>query len=436
MIQRLFPKPPLAEPLPEEVWLKRTDRSEAGREPFFYGRDDEYEIFKDAVESLDAGVVGGGTMIFQGAPGAGKSALMLECMEAVGSHSKPEAPWVAVSIPSGSLKSPVDVVTTLVGAVNIESKRLLNNASDAVVGKFTKLLELGTKLFEDLSKRGVGLAGFSVGGSPESDSHMDLPITSGPVFANAAALLEKFHIVVFIDEAQNTPVLNSTCDVLDCLHRDSQGIPLVAVFFGLSDTEEVLRQCGLSRLSAERIVNLEPLSVEEAAGSLRRMMDSYYRGTDEQMAIWVTALANLSQGWPQHLNRVGVAAGKVIRSNNGKVEGHLLEMALEKGFEQKNDYYERRLAAGSNRPWVYRQLALAAGENRGQYTDTLSYDEIDLITENARKRKGESIDDFMSGALHAGLLAPARGLLDRYKIPIPSFAEYLRELSVEPPKSI
>ena len=36
MNQRPFPKPLPAKPLPEEVWLKQTDRAEVGREAFFF----------------------------------------------------------------------------------------------------------------------------------------------------------------------------------------------------------------------------------------------------------------------------------------------------------------------------------------------------------------------------------------------------------------
>lgn len=98
MNRTLFPKPPPAEPLPLDDWLKRTDRAEVGREPFFRGRDTEYHVFRSAAVTLNAGHIGGGTMIFQDAPGAGKSALMNECVEAVRRHSTPEEPWIAVSI--------------------------------------------------------------------------------------------------------------------------------------------------------------------------------------------------------------------------------------------------------------------------------------------------------------------------------------------------
>lgn len=71
MSQDVFSKPNPAAPLPLQAWLNRVGRAEVGREPFFRGRDAEYEVFNNAAKSLVAGNVGGGTMIFQGAPGAG-----------------------------------------------------------------------------------------------------------------------------------------------------------------------------------------------------------------------------------------------------------------------------------------------------------------------------------------------------------------------------
>ncbi|MDE0309675.1 MAG: hypothetical protein OXI60_07600 [Acidiferrobacterales bacterium] len=82
MEQKPFPKPPPAELLEEEVWIDQTDRAEVGREPFFFGRDAEFEAFQKAANNLRAGRIGDSTMIFQGAPGAGKSALMLESLHA------------------------------------------------------------------------------------------------------------------------------------------------------------------------------------------------------------------------------------------------------------------------------------------------------------------------------------------------------------------
>ena len=293
-----FSKPPPVEPPPEARWLDLTDRAEVGREPFFSGRDAEYEVFRRAINSLRLGNIGGGTMIFQGAPGAGKSALMLECMEAVKRHSTPEDPWVAVSPNPGTLKSPVNFVTSLIRAANKETERLSNINSTAMTLKFNELRKLGKQLYREFYERAVGIGGISVGRKSEGDCFLDSYMSTETAFSRAAPLLENLHLVVFVDEAQNTPVESSTREVLDCLHRDSYGIPLVAAFFGLSDTQEVLRQCGLSRFADQRVVNLEPLSIVDATASLRRMLDTYYIGTESEKDYWANRLAELSRGWP------------------------------------------------------------------------------------------------------------------------------------------
>ena len=423
MNQGPFPKPLPADPLPLETWLRRADRSEAGREAFFRGRDAEYGVYRSAITSLSEGMVGGGTMVFQGAPGAGKSALMEECMEAVRHHSTPKVPWVAVSVNPGSLRFPDRVVRAMVNAANAESVRLRNRASGAAARVLGDLLDMGRQILQEIPDRGLSVGGVSW-------SKREKEMSAEGLFEHAGHMLGGFHIAVFVDEAQNTPVERMTRDVLDCLHRDAQGIPLVAAFFGLSDTRDVLRQCGLSRFADERVVNLEPLADDDASCAIQSVFDAYdFTGMPEDRAAWVDSLAELSQGWPQHINRVAVAAARVIRDHGGRIERHLLEMALEHGRARMDAYYAGRLAAGSSRAWVYRGLALAAEENGGQ----LSYDGIESLTETVRGKTGETIDSFLTDALHAGLLAPAGNLPDQYRIPIPSFGDYLRALPVEPP---
>ncbi len=425
MNPRLFPKPPPAEPLPLEIWLDQADRSEVGREPFFRGRDEEFDVFRRAVNSLDAGRIGGGTMVFQGAPGAGKSALMEECLEAVRRHSTPERPWVAVTMNPDSLRSPVDVIEVLVDAANGESVRLREVASGSVtVTVLDQLIDLGNRLYRELSERGGGAFGLSLGG------RKDAGVTAGRVFRNAAPLLEKFHVVVCVDEAQNMPVSDPTRGVLDCLHRDPQGIPLVAAFFGLGDTQDVLSQCGLSRFARGRIVNLAPLSADDAACAIRDMLATYgFMGTSEVRSAWVDNLAKLSQGWPQHINSVSVAASRIIRENGCRLDSANLDAAMAAGEEHMNEYYAGRLSAGSQDPGFYKRLALVA-ESRPD--GVLPRAELRRLASILQEELQGSFDDLLTNALHAGLLAPIRDLPYHYHIPIPSLSDYLRALPVEP----
>ncbi len=418
-----FPKPPPADPLPLDTWLRRADRAEAGREPFFRGREAEFGVYQSAVRSLSEGIVGGGTMIFQGAPGAGKSALMAECLEAVRRHSTPEDPWVAVSLNPGSLRFPDRVVRALVQAANAESERLRERASGAVARVLGDGWDRGRQLLREIPDRDVSVGGVSW-------SRRDRERSAEGLFEHAGQVLSGCHLVVCVDEAQNTPVDRLTRDVLDCLHRDPQGIPLVAAFFGLSDTQDVLRQCGLSRFARGRVVNLDPLPVEEAAAVIRAAFDAYgFTGTAEEQDTWVTQLATLSQGWPQHLNSVSVAAGEVLQAHGGCMNPAGLAEAMAVAEESKREYYAARLAAGSSRTWVYKRLAEVAEEHGGR----LSIDCIESLTEAVRGKSGESLDRFLTSALHAGLLAPVRDWPDHYRIPIPSFGDYLRALPVKPP---
>ena len=421
MDTRPFPKPPPADPLPLETWLDQTDRAEVGREPFFRGRDAEFNVFRRAAGSLHDGRVGGGTMIFQGAPGAGKTALMQECLEAVRRHSTPEAPWVAVSMNPNTLKFPAAVVRELVNAAGTESERLREMASGtSVAGMLDDLLDLVRNVFHELSDWGGGALDVSV------DCRNDEGATASWGFQNAAPLLKKFHIVVCVDEAQNIPVSDNTKGVMDCLHRDTQGIPLMAAFFGLSDTQIVLRECGLSRFADERVVTLEPLPDEDTACAIRSAFDAYgFTGTQEDREVWVNALAELSQGWPQHINSVAVAACDIIRANRGRMDSAHLDKATTAAEEYNREYYAGRLAAGTRSPWVYRKMAQAAREKGG----VLPYDDLRQFLAE------ETLDDFLTNALHAGLLVQVQHLPYHYRIPIPSFEDWLRALPVEPPQA-
>ena len=426
MDQRPFPKQPPAAPLPLDEWLDLADRAEVGREPFFRGRDAEYEIFRKSANSLNTGHIGGGTMIFQGAPGAGKSALMAECMEAVRQHSTPDDPWIAVKVRPENLESAMEVVMLLIEAVNQEGERFSEILSDSGAKKLESIMEIGRKVYHDLSQRGVGIAGISIGGKSSNDR--DPKAYSQRVFHNAAGLLKNFRIVVFVDEAQNTSVKDTTKGVLDCLHDPPADIPLVTAFFGLSDTEDILKNGGLSRPADERVTNLGVLSHEEASDAIRGVFEAYgFAGSRKDRQMWIERLTELSQGWPQHVNRVAVAAARVIQDHGSEIRTEFIQEALDDGQRRKENYYATRLAACSQEPFIYKQIALAAGETPN---GILSRSRLRSMTGSLLEDSQMAFDDFLRNALHAGVLMETRKIPKHYQIPIPSFSDYLQALPV------
>lgn len=180
-------------------------------------------------------------------------------------------------------------------------------------------------------------------------------------------------------------------------------------------------------------MNLDLLPSDDSACAIRSVFDAYrFTGTQEVREVWVSRLAELSQGWSQHINSVAVAACDIILNNGRRIDSSYLDEAMAAAEEYKNEYYAGRLAAGTDRSWVYKVLALAAEENGGK----LTYDGIESLTEEVRRKAGESMEDFLTKALHAGLLAPTQEIHDHYRIPIPSFGDYLRALPVDLPSQI
>ena len=370
-------------------------------------------------------------MIFQGAPGAGKTALKSECMEAVRLHSTPEEPWVAVPVKPGSLKSAHSVIKTMMEKASQELDRLASAFPGCESTRMERLKEVGENLLTGLKKLkvtfSIGALGVTRHGETEG-SRTSQFLSADHVFGDASAFLENMRLVIFVDEAQNIPVSESTKEVVSCLHEGVEGLSLLAAFFGLSNTQEVLRQCGLSRFSSGRVVALETLPHEATVSAIQGVFDAYeFNGPDR--STWVDELTGLSQGWPQHINRVTVAAGRVIRDHGRGLQPELLPQTLKLGREMKEQYYASRLNACSLHPRVYKQLAVAAADRNG----ALGWDEIFDLTESIRIKRDLSMEDFLLDALHAGVLMEMKNRPKDYEIPIPSFADYLRELPVDAP---
>ena len=415
-------RPQRVSPLPLDVWLTQSDRSEHGREAFFGGRTDEFNAFRKGVLALAGGTVGGESIIIQGAPGAGKTALMLECAEAVCRHSTPQDPWVAVLLEPDILASATDTLSVIVEQVVVEKTRLAETISrtKAIAVKTARALERTKK---EVSERGFRAMGTQLGGK-SSARH-----TAAWLFRRAVPDLSGVCIVVLVDEAQDIPVGEHTKATIDRLHRGTDGIALLPLFFGLSNTERVLGECGVSRPGSERLWELRPMTLDESVESLTATFDAYGFGAPgAERNRWISALAEESQGWPQHLNRVAVAAGRIIRDNGFRLADASLDEAILAGRQLKDDYYEKRLGRAMSCPELYKRLALVAESEEG----VLSRSAIKRLAAPTLKEYGMDVDAFLVASLHAGLLSPTTSGRYEYYFPIPSLAQFLRGLPIEP----
>ncbi len=416
-----FERPPPTPPPPLDEWLLRSDRADRYREPFFCGRVAEYEAFRRGARALAKGVVGGQTLLFQGAPGAGKSALMHECIAAVRIHSTPDEPWGAVEIEPGTLRSPSATAAAITEAVDEERSRLATSAS-RLRGAIEKGAQKARGTFASASRRGGGVMGVSVGGEPSKDQ------VARAAFRSIERVCRGVRVVVFVDEAQITP--DDAMDVLDCMHRGVTGVELLPVFFGLGDTSDVLAKRGLSRPAAERLLEMSPLAESDARASLGMAFDAYkVHGRNREQ--WLAKLAEISQGWPQHLNRVATSAIRVAMNYDMNVDCAPLADALAAGSASKTDYYRSRCRIVPREYLgLYKRLAiqmLSAGVN-----SSLGEDEMRDLARAAGIETHDGYAKWLTTSLHQGLVAPSPNPSGHYCIPIPSLAGHLRDLNVGP----
>ena len=417
-----FARPPPPPPLPLDDWLLRRDRADSYREPFFCGREGDYDVFRDAARGLARGFVGGETVIVQGAPGGGKSALRHECMAAVAARSERTDPWVAVAIAPASLSHPAATVAAIAAAARRERHRLAGAA-----GRWRGAWERGAQsvrgALAGAARRGGGLAGVRRGAAVPDDG----PGDAATAFAGISRLCAGLRVVVFVDEAQNVPA--GAEPVLDCMARGYAGVDLLPVFFGLCNTTDVLRKRGVSRPPSERIANLAPLSADEARASLTLAFDAYgMHGHARER--WLDELTALSQGWPQHLNRIAVAAGRAARKCGMNVDEASLDGTLARGAESKAEYYATLLGGlPAGHLGVYKRLAQRLSDAAAG--GVINEDAVRDVARAAGLPDADHVE-WLADALHRGLLAPLPGTSGVYHVPLRSLAAHLCALPVAP----
>ncbi len=258
------------------------------------------------------------TRVVQGAPGAGKSALLahMEKKWSAAQAAEDAGAPVAVNISLLDLRDPdrfVDVVDQAVPA------SIGRRYAHVLVGALVKLVTPGTRLSEEAEKEVRALA-----------EQRDLP----------------HPVVLMVDEAQNVRPYESESALFAHLHEGHFArLPILPVLAGLGHLREHLGQPGirLSRFSneVESVHTLGPLS----DGEVRELFDGWLErfgvaATAGGAARWADALVRDSQGWPMHTNHFLVAlAGQLAAP--GRDPGRLATADLD---AVRRDAARRRLA--------------------------------------------------------------------------------------------
>ena len=380
-----------------ENYIRAGDRSKAGPDPYFVGRKRELATFLQALEltAEEGGSCGKDeTLLFQGPPGAGKTALLEEC--AVLAAARPT--HVAMRVQADELGSVHGLIQAIDAAVGIRAAR---------------------RITADLAERGGRIGPVGLGprlGAPGS--------VATQLRAREDAWKEKV-IVLLVDEAQNIPGEGESAEVraiMSYLHSSARAARILLACFGLGDTQDKLAAVGVSRLAINRVATLQPLTIAQARESISRVFAACgAHGPVAERARWIDALAGLSQGWPQHMRVVTSEALEALSRYAMDLSQMPLELAIQAGQAAKERYYEQRLSSVSLWMPVYRRFAVELDRLDAPY---LRQHQIAEIARPYLQEWDTKFQDFLDATVHAGVLSREDS---RYTIPIPSFANYLQQ---------
>ncbi len=362
----------------------------------------------------------GATWLFQGAPGAGKTALLrhlqnLKIQAPAGDGAASGGvPVRACSITDQHVLSDPWELKKKIAAVwvpevekDLETRQLLELGADLKVIRGGRKTDRPLMSWGDVLKKVLGKPG------------------------------EYPPLLLMVDEAQKLD--DAAEKQVLWLHQGNDGLPIVPVFGGLAWTKERFGELGISRFSGGRVHTLEALSEDDCREVVKAFFGKFdVAGVDEEGERWKDLIAQRSQGWPQHLHAglQALARGLVKEGVDGDLKQADEEAVLQGEAERRKRYYRDRLGSGYLKS--KRHLAAVAVARLDEFPQGATLSRMAGAVQEISDRaggagahndlalpKGMDAADFVDGMMKSGILhEDSDGYLS---VPIPSFRDFLIE---------
>lgn len=155
------------------------------------------------------------------------------------------------------------------------------------------------------------------------------------------------NVILVLDEAQhlaNPSVRAAEAAIRDALDDITNGRTerkVVLLLGGLGNTESALEQMGLSRLERNCLHNLKGLHGNEARNVIGDWLVDVGCAA-EHLASWVSVLADLADGWPQHLIICAAVAAEKFSEHSSAPTPEVIREIRDKVGKEKETYYRLR----------------------------------------------------------------------------------------------
>ena len=368
-----------------------SEPSDRERAAFFVGRAGEIEDIERALaraqRHAQAGQrSAGATRLVQGAPGAGKSALLAR-LEEKWTQAGRQAPLVLL-VHLGELADPDRMAQAI--ATRLDPRR---------AERFRRT---------ETRSGSIGVSGFGALARIFPPDRWERPLC------------------LLVDEVQNLEP--GQAGVVRRLHEAVDGLPIVPVLAGLANARDVLAKRGISRLSVGTVQMLGRLEPGQPAESVRMMLEGFrVEAAEAEAARWAGLLEDLSDRWPQHLRNGMRALAEGLLASGGALAS-VDERAVLAGAEERrlDSYRARRSPEMLGSGLLLAAVMDAVPEDGLGYVGTLR-----LIEENAGAASGRRLppgmgpEEYLDHLVHRGALQDDG--TGRLACPIPSFRRFLAE---------
>jgi len=350
-----------------------------GPSPYFHGRKEILQNFTNYLKYFEDEKTGT-VFLIQGAPGAGKTALLDQCEKIAQKQD-----WNTVEIDAPALWDP----DALNEALRLRAKSV---STSVRLGKDYIGGELRIDWFRQTLKKMLQSG--------------DRPL------------------LLVLDEAQmlggsNKPVGHQTSvasNILKAIHNGKLGRPVVLLAAGLGTTKSAFVDLEISRFDKKCFIQLGALSKESERAVIQDWLKEEGRAKGDPTS-WIDSIANESHGWPQHISSFVDPAVEYLKSNNHQMTDEGLKIVIKKGSEFRFQYYETRV-----RDFSKQQRQIIASLISNLHTEEFLEEEdvMDTLIATYGPTKSEK---FFNVMLNRGILHLQSGGM--YDVPIPSMRDWL-----------
>jgi len=357
--------------------------ADRGPAKYFHGRERAISSFEKLIED-SIKTQRGSTFLIQGAPGAGKTALLHKCEKLASGKG-----WHVAKIKTGALWDKGKMLRTLGYGKMVG----IDNVSLSLLEAFTAEVSLSKPAHSTIS-------------------------------LNVVEKRKRKPLILILDEAQRLSKANELSksqfdeagDLLEAIHNGELKKPVILLAAGLGQTEEAFSSLGVSRFKGGCFVELGALDKESERAVIH---DWLVRegGAIGNPDAWIDQIAQKTHGWPQHITAYGDAVAKQIQNDHGEMTTEGMEIVYQVGEERREAYYKQR-AKGISGKERCSLAKLIQNIPSGKGIDKEDIESI-LLQEYDDSDKAKSL---FKKAVERGILHSQD---EAYNIPIPSMRSWL-----------